>query len=96
MDIALGENNIAAMWGTHYKDSLNCVVDNYTKYTVRQKLADVLLHDFCSVTFKEIQESTMGLSTSVALSMDRLPAGAVKHAPPRLLIWFCFPYQCMH
>ena len=89
VDRAVGEEDIAAMWGEHYKGILNCVQDEESERALRDKLSDVPLEGFRSVDFSEMSEILRGLSNSEALGVDGLPSGAFKHAPPSLVSWLC-------
>lgn len=45
---AVGEDNIAIMYGAHYKGIMNCVVNNNTENDVRRRLRNSSLCDFSS------------------------------------------------
>jgi len=89
VDQAVVEENIATMWGAHYKGTLNSVRDEGSEYALRGRMRDVTLQDFRSVDHSEMREILQGLTNSEALGVDGLPTGAFKYAPSSLITWLC-------
>ncbi len=90
VDQAVGERDIAAMWGDHYSTILNCVRDAESETSLRGSLCDMTLQGYHSVDYREMRDILQGLSSSEALGMDGLPTGAFKYAPSSLVVWLCF------
>ncbi|KAG0696862.1 hypothetical protein GWK47_003086 [Chionoecetes opilio] len=84
---AEGEDEIVGMWGRHLEATLNCVRSEETEAALREVLRGTTLQGYTAVIYAEVQDILRGLSGSEALSMDGLPSGAFKHAPPLLNVW---------
>ena len=89
VDQAVGERDVATMWGEHFKGVLNCVADKVSKANISSELRATTLEGFRSVDHSEMWKTLRGLSSSEALGMDGLPTGAFKYAPPSLVSWLC-------
>lgn len=79
-----GEQNIANLWGNHFRSIANCVTTNTKQECVERQLSDEAeILDL--VTVHELKDIVKSIKNGKAIGNDCIPGEVFKHASPRLL-----------
>lgn len=90
-----GEDNIAQLWGTHYRDLLNSGSNNSQQDDVRHSMNNVVFDDTMHVSVNECIDIIKDLPFGKAAGPDGLTAESLKHADVILPVLMSICFTCM-